>query len=110
MDEVSSLFERFLRSYQRNEVIFEEGNQTGLAGQWSNWALLPFHRSHPKQKEANRVLWDFLPRYKIRSLLFLLRNLAQPSVNLSRNLFLMRYSASSILYDGFRQRGVFWRA
>jgi CRP/FNR family cyclic AMP-dependent transcriptional regulator len=27
MDEVSSLFERFLRSYQRNEVIFEEGNQ-----------------------------------------------------------------------------------
>ena len=27
MDEISSLFERFLRSYQRNEVIFEEGNQ-----------------------------------------------------------------------------------
>jgi CRP/FNR family cyclic AMP-dependent transcriptional regulator len=27
MDRVNPLFERFLRSYQRNEVIFEEGNQ-----------------------------------------------------------------------------------
>jgi CRP/FNR family cyclic AMP-dependent transcriptional regulator len=27
MDEMSSLFERFLRSYETNEVIFEEGNE-----------------------------------------------------------------------------------
>lgn len=27
MAEISPLFERFLRSYQRNEVIFEEGNE-----------------------------------------------------------------------------------
>lgn len=27
MDEISSLFQRFLRSYQRNEIVFEEGNQ-----------------------------------------------------------------------------------
>ena len=27
MDQISSLFQRFLRSYERNEVIFEEGKQ-----------------------------------------------------------------------------------
>lgn len=27
MEEMSSLFQRFLRSYQKDEVIFEEGNQ-----------------------------------------------------------------------------------
>ena len=47
---------------QRKNVLRGRGNRTGLAGQWSNWSLVPFDRAHPKQKEASRVLWDFLPR------------------------------------------------